>query len=232
MSKYYKLRGGVTVKAVERMNLQVDDGEFVVIIGRSGSGKTTLLSLIGGLTRPTSGTVLINGQDLWSLDDKEQSRIRADKIGFIFQIPSLIATMNVMDNIRLPTMFPHGRENVGEEVMKLLELVGLSDKIGAHPSQLSVGQQKRVALARGLINHPEILLADEPTSDLDRATEGEIMSLMQRIHHESVRTIIMVTHNLDLAKFGSRVYKMTNGLIERVEHKEIRSTDLIGGPNI
>lgn len=219
MSKYYKLGAGTTVKAVEKVTLQVDDGEFVMIIGRSGSGKTTLLSLIGGLTKPTSGTVLIDGVDLWRLDDKEQSRVRAEKIGFIFQIPSLITTMNVMDNIRLPTMFPHGRENVGREVMELLELVGLSDKVGAHPSQLSVGQQKRVALARALINHPGILLADEPTSDLDRATEGEIMSLIQRIHHESIRTVIMVTHNLDLARFGTRVYKMTNGLLERVEGK-------------
>ena len=173
---------------------------------------------------------MVDGLDLWSLDDKEQSRVRAEKVGFIFQIPSLITTMNVMDNVRLPTMFPHGRENVGGEVMKLLELVGLSDKVGAHPSQLSVGQQKRVALARALINKPEILLADEPTSDLDRATEGEIMSLMQRIHHESVGTVIMVTHNLDLARFGSKVYKMTNGLIERVNLEDVKSTDLIGEP--
>lgn len=173
---------------------------------------------------------MIDGKDLWSLDDREQSRIRAEKIGFIFQIPSLITTMNVMDNVRLPTMFPHHRENVGREVVQLLELVGLSDKVGAHPSQLSVGQQKRVATARALINHPEILLADEPTSDLDKATEGEMMSLLRKIHHGSVRTIVMVTHNLDLAKFGTKVYRMTNGLIERVESSDLRSTDLIGEP--
>lgn len=173
---------------------------------------------------------MIDGKDLWSLDDREQSRIRAEKIGFVFQIPSLITTMNVMDNVRLPTMFPHHRENVGAEVVRLLELVGLSDKVGAHPSQLSVGQQKRVALARALINHPEILLADEPTSDLDKATEGEMMSLLRKIHHGSVRTIVMVTHNLDLAKFGTGVYRMTNGLIERVESSHLESTDLIGEP--
>lgn len=230
MSKYYKLGAGTIVKAVDKVSLEIADGEFVMIVGRSGSGKTTLLSLVGGLTKPTSGTIMIDGKDLWSLDDKEQSRVRAEKIGFIFQIPSLITTMNVMDNVRLPTMFPHHRENVGGEVVQLLELVGLSDKVGAHPSQLSVGQQKRVALARALINHPEILLADEPTSDLDKVTEGEMMSLLRRIHHGSVRTIVMVTHNLDLAKFGTKVYRMTNGLIERVESSDLRSTDLIGEP--
>jgi ABC-type lipoprotein export system ATPase subunit len=183
---------------------------------------------MGGLTKPTAGTVLVDGVDLWSLDDKEQSRVRAEKIGFIFQIPSLITTMNVMDNVRLPTMFPERRENVGKEVMKLLELVGLSEKVGAHPSQLSVGQQKRVALARALINHPEILLADEPTSDLDRATEGEIMSLIQELHQGNVKTIVMVTHNLDLAKFGTKIYKMANGLIEHVECTDLQPSDLIG----
>jgi putative ABC transport system ATP-binding protein/lipoprotein-releasing system ATP-binding protein len=226
--KHYQLSGDVLVRAVENANFKIVDGEFVLIVGRSGSGKTTLLSLIGGLTKPTSGKVVINETDIWTLRDSQQSMFRAEKIGFVFQIPSLIPTMTVIDNVRLPTMFAQSKENVGERALKLLELVGLTQKIEAYPAQLSVGQQKRVALARALINNPKILLADEPTSDLDKATELEIMTLMQQIHADGPRTIIMVTHNLDLAKYGTQVYRMANGILEKVDLDALQSSDFFG----
>lgn len=221
VSKQYRLTGGLIVKAVENVNLTVKDGEFVMIVGRSGSGKTTLLSVIGGLTQPTSGSVRVDGTDLWTLNDEEQSRFRAEKIGFVFQIPSLIPTMSVVDNVRLPTMFSRNKENVGERALRLIELVGLSEKVNAHPAQLSVGQQKRVALARALMNDPKTLLADEPTSDLDKATEVEIMSLLEKINTDKLCTILMVTHNLELATYAGQGYIMANGRLSKAEGKVV-----------
>ena len=215
LSKHYRLSGDVLVKAVDKVDLTVEEGEFAMIIGRSGSGKTTLLSLIGGLTKPTAGSVHVDGVDLWSMSDSEQSRFRAEKIGFVFQIPSLLPTLTVLDNVKLPTMFSRGVDKVGEQALALLEMVGLSEKAHAYPSQLSVGQQKRVALARALMNGPEIVLADEPTSDLDKATELEIMRLIEKVHEEGPRTLVMVTHNLELVNYATRVRTMDNGVLSR-----------------
>jgi ABC-type lipoprotein export system ATPase subunit len=209
----------VLVKAVEGVNLTIRDGQFMMIVGRSGSGKTTLLSLIGGLTKPTSGTVKIGGLDLWSMDDLAQSRFRAEKIGFVFQIPSLLPTLTVLDNVKLPSMFSKKNENVGEKAVSLLQMVGLSEKAHAYPSQLSVGQQKRVALARALMNEPEIVLADEPTSDLDKATELEIMTLMEKVRADGPRTLVMVAHNLELERYADEVRTMSNGVLDQeVKH--------------
>jgi ABC-type lipoprotein export system ATPase subunit len=213
VTKHYRLSGDVLVKAVEGVNLTIKDGEFVMIVGRSGSGKTTLLSLIGGLTKPTSGSVSVGGVDLWSLDDSAQSRFRAEKMGFVFQIPSLLPTLTVLDNVKLPSMFSKKHGEVGERAVSLLEMVGLSEKAHAYPSQLSVGQQKRVALARALMNEPEIVLADEPTSDLDKSTELEIMKLMERIRTEGPRTLIMVTHNPELESYADQVRTMSDGVL-------------------
>ena len=213
LSKHYRLSGDVLVKAVDKLNLTIKDGEFAMVVGRSGSGKTTLLSLIGGLTKPTSGSVRVDGVNLWSLNDSAQSRFRAEKIGFVFQIPSLLPTLTVLDNVKLPTMFSREHDNVGERALALLEMVGLSEKTHAYPSQLSVGQQKRVALARALINGPQIMLADEPTSDLDSATELEIMKLIQKVHSEGPRTVVMVTHNLELISYATRVHTLSNGVL-------------------
>jgi len=215
LSKHYRLSGDVLVKAVDKVDLTVEEGEFAMIIGRSGSGKTTLLSLIGGLTKPTAGSVHVDGVDLWSMSDSEQSRFRAEKIGFVFQIPSLLPTLTVLDNVKLPTMFSRRVDKVGEKALALLEMVGLSEKAHAYPSQLSVGQQKRVALARALMNGPEIVLADEPTSDLDKATELEIMRLIEKVHEEGPRTLVMVTHNLELVNYATRVRTMDNGVLSR-----------------
>src|SRR2546422_3789771 len=213
LSKHYRLSGDVLVKAVDKVDLTVKDGEFAMIIGRSGSGKTTLLSLIGGLTKPTEGSVHVDGVDLWSMNDSDQSKFRAEKIGFVFQIPSLLPTLTVLDNVKLPTMFSKGRDKVGEKALALLEMVGLSEKAHAYPSQLSVGQQKSAALARALMNVPEIVLHDKPTNDLDKATELEIMSLIQKVHEEGQRTLVMVTHNLELVSYATRVRTMANGAL-------------------
>jgi ABC-type lipoprotein export system ATPase subunit len=157
--------------------------------------------------------VSIGGVDLWGLDDSAQSRFRAEKMGFVFQIPSLLPTLTVLDNVKLPSMFSKKHEDVGERAVSLLQMVGLSEKAHAYPSQLSVGQQKRVAFARALMNEPEIVLADEPTSDLDKSTESEIMKLMERVHTDGPRTLIMVTHNLELVSYADQVRTMSDGLL-------------------
>jgi ABC-type lipoprotein export system ATPase subunit len=188
----------------------------VVITGRSGSGKTTLLNLAAGLTRPTSGKISLDGVDLWSLSDKEQSSMRSRKVGFIFQFPSLLPTLTVLENVALPVIFNGHPQADGAAYLRaeeLLKLVGLQDKWIAYPRQLSAGQQQRVVIARALMNHPEILLADEPTSDLDEQTEREIIELFAQIHRESGVTILMVTHTSQLTEYGTRSIEMAGGKV-------------------
>jgi len=204
----------LTVPAVHNVSLEVEPGEFVVITGRSGSVKTTLLSLVAGLTRPTSGQVLLDGVAVWSLPDKEQSLLRNEKIGFVFQFPSLLPTLTALENVMLPAMFG-GKQNGGvqERARHLLEQVGLADKLRSYPRQLSGGQQQRVVIARALMNEPELLLADEPTSDLDEMTEHEIMSLFRDIHQKTGVTVLLVTHSADLGEYGTRSIHMAGGEI-------------------
>jgi ABC-type lipoprotein export system ATPase subunit len=214
--KNYLLTDQNIVKAVQGVNLEIKRGEFVIITGRSGSGKTTLLNLAAGLTRPTSGRVLLDGADLWSLSDKEQSRLRSRMVGFIFQFPSLLPTLNVLENVALPVIFTgnHSMESATyQHADELLKTVGLEEKRSVYPRQLSAGQQQRVVIARALMNHPGILLADEPTSDLDEQTEREIIELFARIHLESGVTIVMVTHTSHLTPYGTRSLEMAGGKI-------------------
>ncbi|HHN64260.1 MAG TPA: ABC transporter ATP-binding protein, partial [Nitrospirae bacterium] len=168
LTKTYKV-GSDVIKAVDHVNLVVQDGEFISILGHSGSGKTTLLSLIGGLTKPDSGTVRIDGTDIWAISDNELSELRNRKINFIYQFASLIPTLNIIENVLVPTAFRPKDERVNyfDHAMELLEMVGIRDKAYSYPAQLSGGQQRRAAIARAFINNPEILLADEPTGDLD-----------------------------------------------------------------
>ncbi len=217
VTKIYTLNKENSVTAVRDVTLEIDSGEFVVITGRSGSGKTTLLNLAAGLTRPTSGEVWLDGVALWDLPDKEQSSLRNEKMGFVFQFPSLLPSLTSLENVVLPTMFGETRAPAGDNVRRraaeLLETVGLVDKMLAYPRQLSAGQQQRVVIARSLINQPEILLADEPTSDLDEQTEQEIMDLFQAIHTRTGVTIVMVTHTSQLISYGTRAIHMAGGLI-------------------
>jgi ABC-type lipoprotein export system ATPase subunit len=184
-------------------------------VGRSGSGKTTLLNLAAGLTRPTSGRVTFEGVDLWNLNDRQQSHLRNRKIGFVFQFPSLLPTLTVRENVILPTTFSaDGREaHAHERAEALLRKVGLAEKLNVYPRQLSAGQQQRVVIARSLINQPQVLLADEPTSNLDEKTELEIVSLFRDLHASLGLTIVLVTHTRQLVSSGMRSIEMADGRI-------------------
>jgi len=209
VSKHYR-QGEILVKAVDDVSLVVWPGDFLVITGRSGAGKTTLLSLMGGLTRPTTGKILIEGRDLSGLADDDLSALRAEKLGFVFQFPSLIPTLTALENVVLPTLFAGRKPRSLQRGIELLRQVGLEDKLISYPAQLSGGQQRRVAVARALINQPALLLADEPTGDLDVETEHEIMALFRELNHEGL-TIVLVTHNPELTAYGNRELRMDRG---------------------
>ena len=226
VSKTFKMKGKTLIPAVQEVNLNVTQGEFIVITGRSGSGKTTLLNLVAGLVRPTSGQVLIDNTDIWNLSDIEQSYLRNRKMGFVFQFPSLLPSLTILENVLLPTMLRGADEKREAYVRaeKLLSEVGLSDKLQAYPRQLSAGQQQRVVVARSLINNPKILLADEPTSNLDEQTEREIITLLEDIHINNGITILLVTHAEELVTRGSRVIKLAKG--EIVKDKSMQSSSV------
>jgi ABC-type lipoprotein export system ATPase subunit len=203
------------VTALSDVDLSVERGEFVVVTGRSGSGKTTLLNIAAGLSRPTSGQVHFEGEDLWRLGDGPRSRLRNSKVGFVFQFPSLLPALTTVENVALPQSLGGRARGAGAvaRAAELLELVGLADKSNAFPRQLSAGQQQRAVIARALVNNPQILFADEPSSDLDEQTEHEIMDLFARIHQEHRTTIVMVTHTTQLVAYGTRALEMAAGRI-------------------
>ena len=208
-------QGHTLTKVVDGVNLHVYCNDFLCITGRSGSGKTTLLSLMGGLTLPTSGTVSVNGVNLSILKDSEMSSLRAGTIGYVFQFASLIPTLTILDNVRLPGLFASQLQPL-EYAVDLLKWVGLGDKLYSYPAELSGGQQTRVAFARALSNKPSLLLADEPTSNLDVDTELEIMELLVSMKKQRGITVVMVTHNPDLSRFGNRLLAMERGKIKEI----------------
>ncbi len=203
------------VLAADKINLDIAKNDFLTILGHSGSGKTTLLSLIGGLTTADSGKVLIHGKDVWSGSDSDISRVRNETIGFVFQFASLIPTLTIHENLLLPLSFGGLRAGSSERADTLLEEVGIAEKRNSFPSELSGGQQRRVAIARAFINDPEIVLADEPTGDLDETTENEIIEFFYR-RHEQGTTFVIVTHNSQLAQGHKalRVLNMKNGRLQ------------------
>ncbi len=207
--------GGQTVKAVDKVSFAMGTGEIVSIIGHSGSGKTTLLSLVGGLTKPDSGSVVIDGKDIWSMDDNSLSELRNRKIGFIFQFSSLVPTLTALENIMLPTTFGNYGKDVEGYARELLDMVGLADKADSYPSQLSGGQQRRVAVARAFINRPEVVLADEPTGDLDEETEREVIELFKRMNRERETAFLLVTHSSELAVQAGRQLRMSSGSVSK-----------------
>jgi ABC-type lipoprotein export system ATPase subunit len=214
VAKTFLTKEGAPVPAVKDVSLTVKKGEFVIVTGRSGSGKTTLLNLAAGLTRPTAGEVRLGDVNLWQLSDREQALLRSRKIGFIFQFPSLLPSLTVSENVLLPLNFSqNGTAGATERARQLLVTVGLEDKVGAYPRQLSAGQQQRVVIARSLVNQPEILLADEPTSNLDEQTEQEIMEMVRGIHTSTGVTILLVTHTSQLVPHGTRALEMVEGMI-------------------
>ena len=206
--------GGTTTKVLKDISLQVMQGEFVSIMGPSGSGKSTLLYILGGLDAPTKGQVLLNGTDISRFGGEKMSRIRRQKIGFVFQFYNLIPNLNVEENIMLPLLLD-GKKMGGyqKQLHQILEVVGLTDRRKHTPRELSGGQQQRVAIARALIGNPEILFADEPTGNLDSKTGAEIMNLLREINQITGQTIIMVTHSPEAAKSSSRVITVQDGII-------------------
>lgn len=208
--------GDQVIEAVRDVSLAVKGGEFVSIIGHSGSGKSTLLSMIGGLARPTSGKVLIEGEDIWARDDAFRSDFRNARIGFIFQFASLIPTLNAIENVALPRSFGSRRRHAAdeEEAVMLLEKVGLGERLFSYPNELSGGQQRRVAIARALINRPALLLADEPTGDLDEETEAEVMELLLSSCREFNAAFLMVTHNRSIAEGANKIVRLKSGELQ------------------
>ncbi len=211
-----KTYGGITAsEAVRDASLELRPGEFVSIVGRSGSGKSTLLAMIGGLLRPTGGHVTFDGTDLWALSEAERAAFRCRHLGFVFQFPSLLPDLSAVDNVAVPallgrTMAPR---DANQRAVALLAQVGLANRTTAFPGELSGGEQRRVAIARALINTPSLLLADEPTSDLDEDTEAEIIELIEELQLSSGFGIILVTHALDLAGRAQRSYEMRDAVL-------------------
>jgi putative ABC transport system ATP-binding protein/lipoprotein-releasing system ATP-binding protein len=216
VAKTYKV-GSQSITAVHAVSLAIEKGDFISVTGHSGSGKTTLLSLIGGITNPSNGIIYFDGLDISSLQTDLLSEYRCAKIGFMFQFASLLPLLTVRENLMLPTVF-HDRmemqEGAARKAEELIRLVGLPDKIDHYPSQLSGGQQRRVAIARAFMNEPAVVLADEPTGDLDENTEMDMMNVFKTMNNDKGVTFIMVTHNRDLAGQAKRRIRMHQGTIE------------------
>ena len=213
LSKSFGNKNNV-VQVLKNINLDIKKGEFVSLMGKSGSGKSTLLYLIGGLDSPTDGVVKINGLDINKLNDKKKSKIRREDIGFVFQFYNLIPNLTVEDNIMMPVvMASKKRKDYQQRLDEILKTIGLDDKRKSLPSELSGGQQQRVAIARAIIMNPSIILADEPTGNLDTKSTEEVMLLFKKINKEMNITILQVTHSEDTAKYGTRVIYLKDGEI-------------------
>ncbi len=211
---YYKPDGSILVEALRGVDLEIPQGQYVAIMGASGSGKSTLMNLLGCLDRPTAGEYALQGQPVAKLHDEALSHMRGRKIGFIFQAFNLISQLNIEENVETPLLYQGvGREARRKRAIEALQLVGLGDRLGHRPNQLSGGQQQRAAIARALAADPVILMADEPTGNLDTATGDAILKLFDDLHDEGM-TIIMVTHDDEVAERCERVIRMRDGLIE------------------
>jgi putative ABC transport system ATP-binding protein len=210
ISKIYKT-GAIEFEALKDINLKVKEGDFLCIMGPSGSGKSTCMNIIGCLDKPTSGSYKLEGREVSLLSDKELAKVRNKSIGFVFQTFNLLARTDALHNVELPLVYS-GDKNRKEKALKALEMVGLSDKTKNKPNELSGGQQQRVAIARALINNPSIILADEPTGNLDTKSGDEIMKIFKGLHKEG-KTIVLITHEPDIAKYGKRVIHFKDGKI-------------------
>jgi putative ABC transport system ATP-binding protein len=216
--------GDIEVPALRGINLEVKHGEFVAVMGASGSGKSTFMNIVGCLDRPTSGSYFLDGQEVGSLSPDEWAYIRNHKIGFVFQGFNLLTRTTALENVELPMMYNglHGKGR-RQRALEVLSLVGLEKRLDHMPSQLSGGQQQRVAIARSLVNRPSLILADEPTGNLDSKTSSEIMELFQSLNAKEGITVVLVTHEADIAAYAHRQIHFRDGLVTSDERSESRS---------
>lgn len=223
VTKYYNM-GGSVVKAVDGINIQIDKGDFVAIMGPSGSGKSTAMNLVGSLDLATHGKILLEGVDIENLGESELAQLRGKKIGFIFQSFNLIPNLTARENVMLPMLFQKViLEEREARSLELLQLVGLEDRMDHYPNQLSGGQQQRVAIARSLANDPEIILADEPTGNLDTKTGEHVMELLTDLNNKG-KTIILITHASDVAMaHAEKIYWLKDGKVEKITVKKGKS---------
>lgn len=213
LCKTYKL-GEICTVVLENVNLTIDKGEFVSLMGPSGSGKSTLLYLLGGLDKPTSGNIRLKGRELSAMKDREASEMRRREIGFVFQFYNLVPNLSLEENVMLPILLDGKKIKQNKDRLdEILELVGLADRRKHTPRELSGGQQQRAAIARALVNEPDIILADEPTGNLDSKAGTEIMELFKKINREKNKTIVQVTHSYEAAQYGGRLINVKDGRV-------------------
>ena len=207
--------GEVEVRALRGVNLDVERGEFIAVTGPSGSGKSTFMHIVGCLDRPTSGQYFLDGQDVSRMSKDALAAVRNRKIGFVFQGFNLLSRTSALDNVELPLLYGSGLKSSErhKRAMEVLTAVNLQNRADHHPNQLSGGQQQRVAIARALINNPSILLADEPTGNLDTRTSIEVMDIFQRLNRERGITVVLITHEIDIAEYGTRIVSFRDGLV-------------------
>ena len=228
--------GEVQVKALRGVNLDVERGEFIAVSGTSGSGKSTFMHIVGCLDKPTSGVYMLDGQDVSRMSKDALAAVRNKKIGFVFQGFNLLSRTSALDNVELPLLYGHIGLNTADRhkrANEMLDLVGLGNRADHHPNQLSGGQQQRVAIARALINNPSILLADEPTGNLDTRTSIEVMGIFQRLNQERGITVVLITHEVDIAEYGTRMVTFRDGQVvadKAVARRRVASDELAALP--
>ena len=212
LTKHYK-RGGEVIHALDGVSLDIDKGEFVAVVGRSGSGKTTMLDLMGLLLRPTSGTLYIDDVDTTRLGDRQLAQMRARRVGFVFQEYNLLSGLNVLENVMLPLRYVKDGKSGRPRALELIDRVGLTDRVHHRPTELSGGQAQRVAIARSMVNSPSLILLDEPTGAVDTETAQQLIDLLKRLNREEQVTVIIVTHDLDIAKQTTRQIRLKDGKV-------------------
>ena len=216
LTKNYK-RGSEIIRALDGVTLTIEPGEFVAVVGRSGSGKTTMLDLLGLLLKPTSGELRIDGVETTKLGDRERARMRARKVGFVFQEYNLLSGLNVLENVMLPRRYVKDGSDGRARAIELIDRVGLSDRIKHRPTELSGGQMQRVAIARSMVNRPSLILLDEPTGAVDTETAQQLVDLLKQLNAEEKVTVVLVTHDLDVAGQAQRQIRLKDGRVQSDE---------------